>query len=58
MKISAMLTSLALFFIITLPVIDGEAGTMNFIMDKIGTGGMLTAVVIFRFYSMDFNFGF
>ena len=56
LKISAMLTSLALFFIITLPVIDGEAGTMNFIMDKIGTGGMLTAVVTSVFTAWIFNF--
>ena len=56
LKISAMLTSLALFFIITLPVIDGETGTMNFIMDKIGTGGMLTAVVTSVFTAWIFNF--
>lgn len=56
LKISAMLTSLALFFIITLPVIDGEAGSMNFIMDKIGTGGMLTAVVTSIFTGWIFNF--
>ncbi|MEG0526375.1 MAG: PTS transporter subunit EIIC [Longicatena sp.] len=56
LKISAMLTSLALFFIITLPVIDGEAGSMNFIMDKIGTGGMLTAVVTSVFTGWIFNF--
>lgn len=46
LKISAMLTSLALFFIVTLPVMDGDAGTMAFVMDKIGTGGMLTSVVV------------
>ena len=45
LKISAMLTSLALFFIITIPEINGDAGTIAFIMDKIGTGGMLTSVV-------------
>lgn len=56
LKISAMLTSLALFFIITLPTIDGELGTMNFIMDKIGTGGMLTAVVTSVFTGWIFNF--
>ncbi|MFR3674587.1 MAG: PTS transporter subunit EIIC [[Clostridium] innocuum] len=56
LKISAMLTSLALFFIITLPVIDGKTGTMNFIMDKIGTGGMLTAVVTSVFTAWIFNF--
>lgn len=56
LKISAMLTSVALFFIITLPTIDGDAGTMNFIMDKIGTGGMLTAVVTSIFTGWIFNF--
>lgn len=56
LKIAAMLTSLALFFIITLPVIDGETGTMNFVMDKIGTGGMLTAVVTSVFTGWLFNF--
>ena len=56
LKISAMLTSVALFFIITLPIIDGDAGTMNFIMDKIGTGGMLTAVVTSIFTGWIFNF--
>lgn len=56
LKIAAMLTSLALFFIITLPIIDGDLGTMNFIMDKIGTGGMLTAVVTSVFAAWIFNF--
>lgn len=56
LKISAMLTSIALFFIITIPTIDGDAGTMNFIMDKIGTGGMLTAVVTSVFTGWIFNF--
>lgn len=56
LKISAMLTSVALFFIITLPTIDGDAGTMNFIMDKIVTGGMLTAVVTSIFTGWIFNF--
>lgn len=56
LKISAMLTSVALFFIITLPVLDGESGTMNFVMDKIGTGGMLTAVVTSVFVGWIFNF--
>lgn len=55
LKISAMLTSLALFFIIALPVMDGETGTINFVMDKIGTGGMLTAVVTSVFTAWIFN---
>lgn len=55
LKISAMLTSVALFFIIALPVMDGEAGTINFVMDKIGTGGMLTAVVTSVFTAWIFN---
>lgn len=38
-----MLSSLALFFIITIPNIAD--GNISFVMDKIGTGGMLTAVV-------------
>ena len=55
LKISAMLTSLALFFIITIPTIDGDAGTMAFVQDKIGTGGMLTAVVTAVFTAWVFN---
>lgn len=55
LKVSAMLTSVALFFIITLPFVDGDAGTMNFVMDKIGTGGMLTAVVTSVFTGWIFN---
>ncbi len=55
LKIAAMLTSVALFFIIALPVMDGEAGTINFVMDKIGTGGMLTAVVTSVFTAWIFN---
>lgn len=55
LKISAMLTSVALFFIIALPVMDGEAGTINFVTDKIGTGGMLTAVVTSVFTAWIFN---
>lgn len=55
LKISAMLTSLALFFIITIPTIDGDAGTIAFVMDKIGTGGMLTSVVTAIFTAWIFN---
>lgn len=56
LKISSMLTSLALFFIITIPTIDGDAGTIAFVMDKIGTGGMLTAVVTGILTAVIFNF--
>lgn len=56
LKISAMLTSLALFFIITIPTIDGDAGTIAFVTDKIGTGGMLSAVVVGVFVAWAFNF--
>lgn len=55
LKISAMLTGLALFFIITIPTMDGS-GTISFILDKIGTGGMLTAVVTGIFTSVVFKF--
>lgn len=55
LKIAAMLTSVALFFIITLPTIDGDAGTINFMTDKIGTGGMLTAVVTAVFTAWVFS---
>lgn len=55
LKIAAMLTSLALFFIIALPTFDGEAGTINFVTSKIGTGGMLTAVVTSVFTAWVFN---
>lgn len=55
LKISACLTSVALFFIIAIPVLDGDAGTMTFLMDKIGTGGMLTSVVTGIFTAWIFN---
>lgn len=55
LKIAAMLTSVALFFIITLPTLDGDAGTINFMTDKIGTGGMLTAVVTAVFTAWVFS---
>ena len=55
LKIASMLTSVALFFIIALPVIDGDAGTISFMTDKIGTGGMLTAVVTSVFTAWVFN---
>ena len=45
LKISACLTSVALFMIVALPTFDGDAGTIAFLTDKIGTGGMLTSVV-------------
>ena len=53
LKISAMLSSLALFFIITIPNIAD--GNISFVMDKIGTGGMLTAVVTAVFTAWIFN---
>lgn len=53
LKISAMLSSLALFFIITTPNIAD--GNISFVMDKIGTGGMLTAVVTAVFTAWIFN---
>ena len=53
LKISAMLSSLALFFIITIPNIAD--GNISFVMDKIGTGGMLTAVVTAVFTAWVFN---
>lgn len=55
LKIAAMLTSVALFFIITLPTLDGDAGTISFMTDKIGTGGMLTAVVTAVFTAWVFS---
>lgn len=53
LKVSAMLTSLALFFIITIPTIAD--GNISFVVDKIGTGGMLTAVVTAVFTAWIFN---
>lgn len=55
LKISAMLTSVALFFLITLPTIDGDAGTIAFVSSKIATGGMLTSVVTSIFTAWVFN---
>ena len=54
LKISAMLTSLALFFIITLPAM--EDGNLTFVGDKLGTGGMLTAVVTSSIMAWAFKF--
>lgn len=42
----AALTSLGTFLVLLMPAFDGEAGTINFILDKIGTGGMLCAVLV------------
>lgn len=53
LKVAAMLTSLALFFIITIPNIAD--GNMSFVTDKIGTGGMLTSVVTAVFTAWIFN---
>ena len=54
LKISSMLTSLALFFIIDMPELGD--GTMMFVSDKLGTGGMLSAVVVGIFTAWVFNF--
>ena len=54
LKISAMLTSLALFIIVTIPTMGD--GTMEFVSDKLGTGGMLSAVVVGIFTAWVFNF--
>jgi len=42
----AALTSLGTFLVLLMPTFDGELGTMNFMLDKIGTGGMLCAVFV------------
>ncbi len=55
LKISACLTSVALFMIVALPTFDGDAGTIAFLTDKIGTGGMLTSVVTGVFTAWIFN---
>lgn len=55
LKISAMLTSIALFLIVCIPTFDSDAGTMAIVTDKIGTGGMLTSVVTGIFTSWVFN---
>ncbi len=55
LKISASLTSVALFFIIVIPTFDGDAGTINFIQDKIGTGGMIVSVVVGIFTAWIFS---
>lgn len=55
LKISAALTSTALFFMIAMPVFDGEAGTINLVQDKIGTGGMLVSVVVGIFTAWIFS---
>lgn len=42
----ASLTSLGTFLVLLLPEFDAEAGTIHFVLDKIGTGGMLCAVFV------------
>lgn len=46
LKNVASLISLGTFLVLLLPEFDGEAGTINFVLDKIGTGGMLCAVFV------------
>lgn len=55
LKISAALTSVALFFIIVMPTFDGDAGTIILVQDKIGTGGMLVSVVVGIFTAWVFS---
>lgn len=55
LKISCMLTSVALYLIVTLPAFDGEVGTTNFVTDKLGTGGMLAAVLVGCFVAWAFS---
>lgn len=46
LKNIACLTSVGTFLVMLMPSFDSEAGTINFILDKIGTGGMLCAVLV------------
>lgn len=55
LKTSAALTSLALFFVVIMPTFDGEAGTIDFVTDKVGTGGMLVSVVVGVFVAWVFS---
>ena len=55
LKTSAALTSVALFFVVIMPTMDGESGTINFVTDKMGTGGMLVSVVVGVFVAWAFS---
>lgn len=55
LKISCTVTSVALFFIIIMPTFDGDAGTINFVKDLVGTGGMLVSVVVGIFSALIFD---
>lgn len=46
LKNIACLTSVGTFLVMLMPAFDSEAGTINIILDKIGTGGMLCAVLV------------
>ena len=46
LKNIACLISVGTFLVMLMPSFDSEAGTINFILDKIGTGGMLCAVLV------------
>lgn len=56
LKLSAALTSVALFFIVVMPVFDGDAETIILVQSKIGTGGMLVSVAVGIFTAWAFSF--
>ena len=55
LKISASCTSIALFLLTIMPTFDGDAGTINFTQDLLGTGGMLVSVVVGLFTGFVFS---
>ena len=56
LKNSACLTGIALFLVVCVPTIDGDAGTMALMTNKIGASGMLVAVVTGIFTAVVFGF--
>ncbi len=56
LKISAALTSVAMFFIIVMPTFNSKDGTITLVQSKIGTGGMIVSVVVGIFTTMVFVF--
>ncbi|MDQ0363079.1 PTS transporter subunit EIIC [Breznakia pachnodae] len=54
LKLSASVTSVAVFFLIVMP--EFNDGTISFVQDKIGTGGMIVSVFVGIFVSFIFSF--
>lgn len=55
LKWSASLTSVSLFLLVAIPGFDADAGTIGWIQEKMGSGGLLAAIAVGAFTSLVFN---